>query len=171
MSHQYVVTFIGDDRTGIVGQLSEAIAKHGGNWLESQLSQLGGKFAGLILVAFDSDAAAEALQSELAAMPGGNWSVRVTAAGARSTGGDANLSLSVVGPDRTGIVREVSSALAQVGINVISMETTVESAAFTGEPMFRATISAHAPDDVESADLEQRLDDVANAMTLDIDLS
>lgn len=170
MPHQFVVTFIGDDRTGIVGQLSATIEKHGGNWLESQLSQLGGKFAGLILVALDEDAA-EALEQDLANMPGGHWSVRVTPAGTRAERAEANLSLELVGPDRPGIVREVSTALAASDINVISMESEVESAPFTGEPLFKATIAAHVPENLSMPQLTAELDRIADAMTLDIDLA
>ncbi len=169
MSYQYVVTFIGDDRTGIVGQLSATIEKHGGNWLESQLSQLGGKFAGLILIELESEEAS-ALEADLANLPGGQWSVRVTPTNAAAITGEANLSLELVGPDRPGIVREVSTALAETGINVVTMESGVESAPFTGEPMFKASISAHVPESVSTAELSAKLDVIAEAMTLDIDL-
>lgn len=169
MSHQYVVTFIGDDRTGIVGQLSATIEKHGGNWLESQLSQLGGKFAGLILIELASGES-DALEADLASMSGGQWSVRVTPAGTLGERSEANLTLELVGPDRPGIVREVSAALADSDINVITMESDVESAPFTGEPMFKATISAHVRESLSTADLSARLDAIAEAMTLDIDL-
>ncbi len=169
MSYQYVVTFIGDDRTGIVGQLSATIEKHGGNWLESQLSQLGGKFAGLILIELES-AEASALEADLKGLPGGQWSVRVTPTNSNAPTGEANLSLELVGPDRPGIVREVSTALAETGINVVTMESEVESAPFTGEPMFKASISAHVPETVSTADLAAKLELIAEAMTLDIDL-
>lgn len=170
MAHQFIVSFIGDDRTGIVGQLSEAVARHGGNWLESSLSQLGGKFAGLVLIELDVDQAA-ALEAYLAALPGGRESVRVTAAGTKGQGGEANLSLALIGPDRPGIVREVSAALASAGINVTQLETAVESAAFTGEPIFRASISAHAPAEALDSELELKIEAIADAMTLDIDLN
>lgn len=45
-----VLTAIGDDRAGLVSALSDAVAERGGNWLESQLARLAGKFAGIALV-------------------------------------------------------------------------------------------------------------------------
>ena len=51
MSVSLVLTVIGDDRPGLVGQLSAAISKHNGNWLESSMSHLAGKFAGIVCVA------------------------------------------------------------------------------------------------------------------------
>ena len=56
MQSSFIVTFIGDDRPGLVEQLSSAIERCGGNWQESRLSQLGGKFAGLVLVTLAEDA-------------------------------------------------------------------------------------------------------------------
>jgi len=169
MSHQYVVTFIGDDRTGIVERLATTIERHGGNWLESRLSQLEGKFAGLILIALDSGEVT-ALEADLKALPGGSWSVRVSEAGKHIADGEPDLELTVIGPDRPGIVREISSALAEVDINVVTMETDVESAPFTGEPIFRAKIYATLPEGILPADLSTRLETIADAMTLDIDI-
>jgi len=166
----YVITFIGDDQTGIVGALSSVIEKHGGNWLESQLSKLGGKFAGLILVGLP-ETNIESLHAELKTLRGGQWSVRITPTEATGvTSETANFSLSILGPDRPGIVKEVSRALAEACINVLELQSYVESAAFTGESMFRAEISAQAPADHDIAAIEAQLDAIAEAMTLDIDL-
>ena len=57
MHTSYIVTFTSDDRPGLVEQLSRVIENNGGNWHESRLSQLGGMFAGLILVSLPSDGA------------------------------------------------------------------------------------------------------------------
>ena len=67
METYYIVTFIGDDRPGLVEQLSSVIESNRGNWHESRLSELAGKFAGLILVSLPSDAGNE-LERELKAL-------------------------------------------------------------------------------------------------------
>ena len=59
-----VLTVIGDDRPGLVGELAAAIATHQGNWLESSMSHLAGKFAGIVRVAVPA-AQAAALQAAL----------------------------------------------------------------------------------------------------------
>lgn len=169
MSNQYVVTFIGDDRTGIVEQLAALIEQHGGNWLESQLSQLQGKFAGLILIALTDDNA-DALQAALAKLPG-ELSASVTPAGVTVNTSTPNLTLIVVGPDRPGIIKEISAALAEAHINVIALDSHLDSAPFTGEPLFRATVSVHVPEAASEAALEARLEQIAEALTLDIDLN
>lgn len=60
----FIITFIGDDRPGLVESLSQVISDHNGNWLESRLSQLAGKFAGLISVSVPEESTA-ALQVAL----------------------------------------------------------------------------------------------------------
>ena len=45
-----VMSFIGRDKPGLVGLLSTTIAEHGGNWLESGMSRLGGQFAGVLII-------------------------------------------------------------------------------------------------------------------------
>ena len=52
METSYVITFIGDDRPGLVEQVASVIENNRGNWHESRLSQLGGKFAGLVPVSY-----------------------------------------------------------------------------------------------------------------------
>ena len=43
-----VLTLLGPDRPGIVELVAGVIAAHGGNWLESRMSHLAGKFAGIL---------------------------------------------------------------------------------------------------------------------------
>jgi hypothetical protein len=43
-SASLILTVIGDDRPGLVGELSAVISAHQGNWLESSMAQLAGKF-------------------------------------------------------------------------------------------------------------------------------
>ena len=45
-----VLTFVGDDRPGLVNAISEKVVDFGGTWLESRSVRLGGKFAGVVLV-------------------------------------------------------------------------------------------------------------------------
>ena len=49
MAH-LVLTVVGDDRAGLVSALAHTIAGHGGNWEQSELAELAGAFAGIVLV-------------------------------------------------------------------------------------------------------------------------
>lgn len=171
MDASYIITFIGDDRPGLVEQLSSTIESNQGNWHESRLSQLGGKFAGLVLVSLPASHAG-ALEAALKALDATGLSVRVTPAGGSLTSGDGGkaITLTVLGPDRLGIVKEISRALALREINVVEMDSHVDSAAMSGEMLFRARIDAKVPQDIDMDNLHDTLDEIANQMTLDIDL-
>ena len=50
MSFRVVLTVLGNDRPGLVGELASVISAHHGNWLQSSMAQLAGKFAGIVEV-------------------------------------------------------------------------------------------------------------------------
>ena len=87
-----------------------------------------------------------------------------------ASGEGRRISLAVLGPDRPGIVREISRALAAEQVNVIDMESEVSSAPMSGEPMFRADILAEIPQSASMDVLADALDAIAEQMTLEIDL-
>jgi glycine cleavage system regulatory protein len=166
----YVITFIGDDRPGLVEQVSSVIESNRGSWHESRLSQLGGKFAGIVLVSLPSESG-DALEADLKALSATGLSVRVTPGSAITEHGDyREITLTVMGPDRLGIVREISRTLAQRQINVVEMDSHVSSAPMSAELIFKARIDAHIPQDTDMDDLHDTLDEIANQMTLEIDL-
>jgi len=166
----YIVTFIGDDRPGLVEQLSSVIESNRGNWHESRLSQLGGKFTGLILVSLP-DESGDTLQADLKALSASGLSVRVTPTGVGTVSAHGrDITLSVIGPDRLGIVREISRALAERQINVVEMDSQVGSAPMSAEMIFKARIDAQIPQDTDMDDLSDTLEEIANHMTLEIDL-
>ncbi len=173
MATSYILTFIGDDRPGLVEALSNVVEANGGNWHESHLSQLGGKFAGLVLITLPElpEGRAAALEKEMKALAASGLSVRVTPTSEAAPAADGRrVVLTVIGPDRAGIVHEVSSALARRQINVLEMESRVESAPMSAELLFNARIEAQVPEHTDFDDLHVALEEIANQMTLDIDL-
>ncbi len=170
METSYIVTFIGDDRPGLVESLSRAIENNRGNWLESRLSQLGSKFAGLVLVSLPGDNG-PALEADLKSLSASGLSVRVTpATSLTASNRGQSITLTVIGPDRLGIVREISRALAQREVNVVEMDSEVSSAPMSAELIFSARIDAEIPEHTDLDDLEDSLEEIANTMTLEIEL-
>src|SRR5436189_2198459 len=55
MQRSLVMTVIGQDRPGLVESVAAIVAEHGGNWLESRMSRLGGQFAGILRVEVPAD--------------------------------------------------------------------------------------------------------------------
>ena len=67
MTDYLVLTVIADDREGIVEQISQTIIEHGGNWMESSMARLAGKFAGILMVEVEPAKHAD-LEQALAAL-------------------------------------------------------------------------------------------------------
>lgn len=170
MQTSYIVTFIGDDRPGLVEELSRTIENNGGSWQESRLAQLGGQFAGLVRISAPGENHAT-LQHDLSALSAGGLSVHLTPAGTPQAALDGRaVTLTVIGPDRPGIVREISRALAARGINVVEMDSAVVSAPMSAEMLFHARIQALVPPSTDMIALQVSLDEIANTMALEVDI-
>ena len=80
------------------------------------------------------------------------------------------LQLQLLGNDRPGIIKELASALAALQVNVVEMNTNVTSAPMTADPLFQASASIQVPATVDLEDLSDKLDDIANQLSVDINL-
>jgi len=168
MPAHLILTVIGDDRPGLVESLATTIAAHQGNWLESSMSQLSGKFAGIVRVSLP-DAQVAALKTALAAVPG----LRVTAEEARAAeapAGNRRLKLSLVGHDRAGIVREVAQVLARHAVNVEDLSTYTASAPMSADVLFHATAELTATATLDARALVADLERISNDLMVDINL-
>jgi glycine cleavage system regulatory protein len=165
-----VFTFIGADRPGLVESLAATVSRCGGNWMESRMSELGGQFAGIVQVSVSAQAL-PALRAALEALSGQGLTVVVAGQAEPAAGREfRRLRLSILGSDRPGIVHEVAGALAERQINVHEMDTTVTSAPMTAEPLFEAVAEIRIPRSLDLDELNSRLDAIAEALTVEIDL-
>lgn len=165
-----IIAVLGEDRPGLVELMSQAIAESGGNWLESRMARLAGKFAG-ILRASIPDAEAEALGVTLHELEAHGLRMMVEWSASDEPEPASNLiQLDLIGPDRPGIIREISHALAERGVNIDALHTDSVSAPMSGEPLFKATALIRTPADVAFNALQAQLDHLAHELMLDIDL-
>lgn len=162
-----VLTAIGDDRPGLVEQLATAISQHQGNWLDSSMAHLSGKFAGIVGISIQ-ESQLEALKTALALLPGLRITSEVSSAPTSGKTGNKRLKLSLVGHDRIGIVREVSQVLARHAINVENLSTYTASAPMSAEIMFHATAELTASPDLDASVLASDLELLSNDLMVDI---
>ena len=163
-----VLTVIGDDKPGLVGELSAVISAHQGNWLESSMSHLAGQFAGIVRVAVPNNQA-ERLRAALAAL-GGLKITAETSRAQKSVPTGRRLKLSLVGHDRIGIVREVSQILAKHAVNVEELNTFVSSAPMSAETLFHAQAELFAGAGLDARALKAELERLSNDLMVDITL-
>jgi len=164
-----VLTVIGTDRPGLVELVARIVAGHRGNWLESRMSRLGGEFAGIICVEVSADAE-PALTRDLAGLSARGLTVVCRSSGGGAGGSKRFASLELVGHDRPGIVRDISQALARAGANVEELTTSCESAAMSGEPLFKASVKIGLPDGCDVASIRRELEEIAANLLVDISI-
>ncbi len=171
MDSPLVITVVAPDRPGLVESIASAVAKCGGNWLESRMSRLGGQFAGILRVSIPAAERSKAL-SALHALETGGLKLTIlddVVAAAPPEGRFAELNL--VGQDRPGIVRQVSEAFARSHVNVEELETEFSSAPMTGELLFHARARVHIPPQCEIQRLRAELERIASDLMVDLKLT
>ncbi len=171
MPTSIVMTFIGRDRPGLVNAISRRVADHGGAWLESRLARLSGQFAGIVLVDAPESGIA-GLAAALRELETEGLRVAVER-GVEASEPETRrtVMLELLGLDRPGIVRDVTAALTGLGVNIEEFESGLVSAAFTGQPMFRASARLYAPDSLAMEEMRKTLERLAGEMMVDISVS
>ena len=169
MRTSLVLTVIGDDRPGIVEQLSDQVLAAGANWEESRMARLAGKFAGLLRVSVDADRA-DALASSLETLGAGGLKVVVERSGPGEAAAFRPFLLELLGNDQPGIIRDISRVLAQHHVNIEELETDLTSAPMTGETLFRARAHLRIPPTVTLEELRGRLESLAGELMVDLTL-
>lgn len=166
----FVLSIIGDDRTGLVEALSDVVAAHGGSWERSHMTELAGMFAGVALVHVPPDRS-EAFREALGPLhEQGLMDVTLRpAADEEPPRATESVALEVVGADRPGIVREVSHALTALGASIVDLRTWTESAPMAGSPLFRAAAVVRLPAGVGRRDLAGALEALSNDLMVDLE--
>jgi glycine cleavage system regulatory protein len=165
-----VLTLLGPDRPGLVEAVAQTVAEHGGNWLESRMAHLAGKFAGILRLEVPADRAAALVQA-LGALETRGLKLIVEpasrpAGGARA--GQRTMEIELLGLDRPGIVREISQLLAQHGGNVEELTTDRSSAPMSGDMLFRAKARVNVPAGADVATLRGGLERLAGDLMVEV---
>ena len=168
MSVSLVLTVIGPDRPGRVEALSQLVADHEGNWLESRMARLAGQFSGILRVSVPEnrvDALAEALRS----LESEGLRVIVERSETAHRAVELRkLRLEIVGNDHPGIIRDIATALADRGVNVGELCSDLESAPMSGQRLFRATAALEVPGELDLEKLRKSLEALASDLMVDL---
>ena len=165
-----MLTVIGDDRPGLVNALADVVSDHDGNWEHSQMAQLAGKFAGIVVVSVPSDRSDD-LVSGLRGIEG--LEVLVHAGVDEEGPGESwqRLTLDLIGNDHPGIVRDVSGVLSRHGLSIEEMETESREAPMAGGQLFGAHIVALLPPDADPAAVLRELEELATELMVELSVA
>ena len=68
------------------------------------------------------------------------------------------------------VVKEVSQALAQMGVNVLELTTNCESAAMSAEALFKAEAHLRVPQGFDADMMTENLEAISNDLMVEIKL-
>jgi glycine cleavage system regulatory protein len=165
-----VLTVLGDDRPGLVEAIASVIADAGGSWDRSHMSRLAGKFAGIVEATVPPDRHHHVVAELRGLSDEGLLRVEVESADGpdEPTG---QVALHLLGSDRPGIVREISATMASLDVSIVELETETTSAPMAGELLFAARVVFQPPAELELERVRDALEELANELMVDIELS
>ncbi len=166
-----VLTAIGDDRSGLVSALAGVVAEHGGNWLESRMARLGGKFAGIVLIEAPGLGVAALEEALTKLADGGLLEVSVSRTDAGDEADGAVVSLHLLGHDHPGIVAQVTQALARQGVTIDELTTQTLEAPMAGGVLFEADALVRIPAESDADAVRSALEALAGELMVDLELT
>ena len=152
-----VLTIIGRDRAGVVASLADVVRFHEGHWKRSELAEIAGTFAGVVVVEVGDDRVDELLTNLLILRDQG---VHVTAQqveGPASAPDAQAVRLRLTGEDRPGVIHELSTAISDAGISISRLGTVTDLPGEGDDRQFEITAQLSVPVQV---DLDAALDSI-----------
>jgi glycine cleavage system transcriptional repressor len=168
MKQLIAICAIGNDRTGLVYDLTRVVVECGGNILESRMTALGAEFAMLLLVGGNWHTLAK-LEGELTKL-GEASGLTITARRTEQRPPRVDMvsySADVVCLDQPGVLHALSGFFSARGIDVGDITTRTYNAAHTGAPMFSVYMVMHVPTRIHIAALREEFMDLCDNMNLD----
>jgi glycine cleavage system transcriptional repressor len=173
MSERTVLTAIGEDRPGLVEEVSEFVFTRGGSIEDSRMANMHGQFAIAMLIS-GSHEAIDAITRDLAGLArGAGIDARLTPATSTRVETVARLPYRLTGRalDQAGLVHHVAEVLRGLEVNIESMDTTLEAAPVTGAPVFTMDLVLAVPGETSIHELRDALARVCDALNIDWQLA
>jgi glycine cleavage system transcriptional repressor len=168
-----VLSALGPDRPGLVAEVTHYLTERGVNVEDSRMAVLGGEFGILTLVSGTADqlTRVEKELGELEKKTGLGLLIRKTKSPEEHRRAAAvPCVITVEALDQEGIVRAIASGLHEVGVNIVSLETTAYEAPVTGSPLFRLEARVDVPPGLTVGKVRKALAEIAEAENLDIEV-
>lgn len=146
MNKNLVISALGNDKPGIVNELSKAILDQGGNISESRMTVLGGEFAMMLLVSGSQDC----IENILSKLEETGLNLNLTLIAKETQPQEVEqkrlpYQITVVSMDHPGIVHDISDFLSSRKLNIEEIETQTYPAAHTGTAMFSLDMVISVP--------------------------
>ncbi|MEW5854928.1 MAG: ACT domain-containing protein [Myxococcota bacterium] len=168
---QLVVTAVGPDRPGLVGEFTGHLFNAGANIADSRMVNLRGQFALILLVEGTEQKLAEVQKTLQDAAKRSGLTVSYAAlAGTAAPVAGLPFKLKTYSMDQPGIVHRVSNLLQKHGVNIEELQTRLESQPFMGTPLFTMELRITVPQTVQVKSLRAELQALCDQLNCDLDL-
>jgi len=168
MHNHLVISALGQDRPGIVNELSKLILDSGCNILDSRMTVLGGEFAIMLMISGPWNAVAK-LENSLAAAQE-RWELTIISRRTAPREAKRNLlpyAVEVVSMDNPGIVNHIARFFSERKINIEDLRTDSYAAPHTGTPMFSIHMVIGIPSTVHLGELRDQFMTLCEELNLD----
>ena len=112
-----------------------------------------------------------ALEQGIQAVDATGLHVSIVPAGEEPPTPGTPLSFELVGQDRPGIVREVTTVLARLGVNIEDFATATENSSWSGEPLFKASARLTIPAGTSAEDVRAALEAISGEIMVDFTIT
>ncbi|HIO92856.1 MAG TPA: ACT domain protein [Leucothrix mucor] len=171
MQTSLIITILGADRAGLVESISKAVKNNHGNWQDSRMVKMSGQFAGLARISISADQI-EKLSQELLALQGDNLQILIKQSGNEDKAAvRETLSFELLGPDRSGIVHDITKQLTALNVNIEKLESEQRTAPMSNEVLFYAEITLGLPEGVTTEDVQDAFEKVSDSLMVDVSFS
>ena len=169
MSTSLVLTISAHDRPGIMSRLSNTITNHGGNWLESRMARLAGQFVGIVCLECSKEEE-PTLRTSLTKLNDEGIHVHILDHGDLSDYPfTRHMQIDIFGNDRPGIVSQLTKAISNAGANIEEINTSIESAAMSGQNIFHACGTICLPESCCDEAIISAIESLSDDLTIEVD--
>ena len=162
-----LISVLGDDKPGLLDSLSEIIVLNDGDWVESNMSTVEAKFAGILRVNVPAKNSKKLMKELTSSKLGLQIACEETAPVKISDYKSYNIEL--IGQNHVGIINQLSHVLTyDLKANVEGIKTEIIDASMSGEQLFKAQINLHLPTSIDERLIKDKLELIADEMMVEI---
>lgn len=175
MDNRFIMTAFGKDRTGIVADVTRLLFENGCNLEETTMTQLADEFTLILLFSSQRADIEEVLERDCRRLERDKEiSAFIRPLKSRQKATHKAVAACVVhveGIDQAGIVYKVSQFLADNGLNIVDLKSTVTASPGSGTALYVMDIDIQVPEGTQLRQIEDKLSDVADELNVDISVS
>jgi len=172
MEHTFIMTAFGQDRPGIVAEVTQVIYEHDCNLEDSSMTRLSDEFAMIFLFSGRGEQLEEQLTRAFRRLErerGISAFFRpISGHTSKSKSSFTTCTLHVEGIDQAGIVYHVSHYLATHQINIADLSSQLKFMPQSGTKIYQIEMQIEIPAATSVDEVEQGLTDIADELHVDI---